>query len=55
MYYQEHLPIIKRDDFCILKECLVTEITAGKKSSFFRVCIDHQVRLKMNLRNFVMT
>ena len=55
MYYKEHLPIIKRDDFCTLKECLVMEIVVDKKSSFFRVCIDHQVRLKMNLRNFVMT
>ena len=35
MYYKEHLPIIKRDDFCTLKECLVTEIIVDKKSSFF--------------------
>ena len=31
MYYKEHLPIIKRDDLCTLKECLVTEIIVGKK------------------------
>ena len=35
MYYKEHLPIIKRDDFCTLKECLVTDIIVDKKSSFF--------------------
>ena len=50
---KKHLPIIKRDDLCTLKECLVTEIIVDKKS-FFCVCIDHQVRLMMNLRSFVM-
>ena len=34
MYYNEHLPVIKRDDLCILKECLVTEIIVDKKVSF---------------------
>ena len=51
--YKEHLP--KRDDLRTLKECLVTEIRVHKKSFSFRVCIDHQIRLKMNLRSFVMT
>ena len=55
MYYKEHLSIIKRDYFCTLKECLDSEITVDKKKVFFRVCIDHNVRLKMNLRNFVIT
>ena len=54
IYYKEHLPIIKRDDLCTLKQCLVTEIRVDKKSFSFHVCIDHQVRLKMNLKNFVM-
>ena len=49
--YKEHIPIIKRDDLCTLKERLVTEIIVDKKS-FFRVCIDHQVRLKISLRTF---
>ena len=40
MYYKEHLPIIKRDDLCTLKECFVTEIRVGKKSFSFRVCIN---------------
>ena len=35
MYYKEHLPIIKRDDLCTLKECLVTEIRVHKKKFFF--------------------
>ena len=35
MYYKEHLPIIKRDDLCTLKECLVTEIRVDKKKFFF--------------------
>ena len=51
--YKEHLP--KRDDLRTLKECLVTEIRVHKKRFSFRVCIDHQIRLKMNLRSFVMT
>ena len=35
MYYKEHLPIIKRDDLCTLKECLVTEIRVDKKVFIF--------------------
>ena len=35
MYYNEHLPIIKRDDLSTLKECLVTEIRVDKKNFFF--------------------
>ena len=35
MYYKEHLPIIKRNDLCTLKECLVTEIRVDKKKFFF--------------------
>ena len=35
MYYKEHLPIIKRDDLCSLKECLVKEIIVGKKKVIF--------------------
>ena len=42
MYYKEHLSIIKRDDLCTLKECLVTEIKVDKKSCFFCICIDDQ-------------
>ena len=55
MYSKEHLPIIKRYELYTLKECLVTEIRVDKKSFSFRVCIDHQIRLKVNLRSFVMT
>ena len=29
MYFKKHIPIIKRDDLCTLKECLVTEILVG--------------------------
>ena len=35
MYYKEHLPIIRRDDLCSLKECLVTEIRVDKKVFIF--------------------
>ena len=31
-YYKEHLPIIKRDDLCTLKKCLVMEIRVDKKT-----------------------
>ena len=34
MYCKEHLPIIKRDDLCTLKECLSTEIIVVKKVLF---------------------
>ena len=54
MYYKEHLPIVKRDDLCTLSEGLVMKIIVDKKSFYFRVCIDPQFRLKMNLRSFVM-
>ena len=55
MYYKVHFLIIKRDDLCTLKECLVTETRVDEKGFSFRICIDHQVRVKMNLKNFVMT
>ena len=35
MYNKEHLPIIKRDDLCTLKECLVMEIRVDQKKFFF--------------------
>ena len=38
MYYKEHLPIIKREDLCTLKECLVTEIRVDKKKIYFPAC-----------------
>ena len=48
--------LLKRDNLRTLKECLVTEIIVDKKSSFC-VCVSryHQVRLKMNLRSYIMT
>ena len=54
MHCKEHLPIIKRDDLCTLEECLVMEIRLGKEKFFFRVYIDHQVKIKKNLRSFVL-
>ena len=38
MYYKEHILIIKRDDLCTLKECLVAEIRVDKKR-FFLYCM----------------
>ena len=38
LYYKEHLPIIRRDDISILKECLVTEITV-KNGRCFLTCL----------------
>ena len=59
MYYIEHLLIIKRGELYTLKECLVTEIIVDKKSYFFYFfCYfgytDYQVKLKKNLRSFVL-
>ena len=39
MYYKENLPIIKRDDLCTLKECLVSEIRVDKKVLFLFVFV----------------
>ena len=54
IYCKELFPIIKRDDLCTFKDCLVTKIIMGKKSYFFRVYIDQQAKLKKNLRSFVL-
>ena len=32
IYYQEHIPLIKRDDICTLGNCLVTEIRSQDSS-----------------------
>ena len=37
MYYKEHILIIKRDDLCTLKECLVAEVRVDKKRFFLFV------------------
>ena len=57
MCHKEQLPIMKRNYLCTLKECLVTEIIADIYIYIYiyiGVCVDHQVRLKMILRGFVM-
>ena len=35
MFYKDYLPIVRRDDFCVLSECIVGEIKLEKKSIFF--------------------
>ena len=35
MYYNDYLPIIRRDDLCALQESLVVEIKSGGQSCFF--------------------
>ena len=55
IYYKEHLPVIKRDDLCNLNECLVLEIRIGGEKCFFHVYIGHQVKIKRNLKVFVLT
>ena len=35
MFYKDYLPLIRRDDLCVLSECIVTEIKLGGKSIFF--------------------
>ena len=34
IYYKKHLPIIKKDDLCNSKKCLVTEVRTGEKKCF---------------------
>ena len=34
IYYKEHIPLIKRDDLCMLDECLVTEIRSQNEKCF---------------------
>ena len=55
IYYKEHLPVIKRDELCNLNECLVLEIRIGGEKCFFHVYIGHQVKIKRNLKVFVLT
>ena len=38
IYYKEHIPLIKRDDLCMLDECLVTEIRSQNEKCFL-TCI----------------
>ena len=35
MFYKDYLPIVRRDDFCVLSECIVGEIKLEKISIFF--------------------
>ena len=35
MFYKDYLPIIRRDDLCILSECIIAEIKLEKKYIFF--------------------
>ena len=35
IYYKDHLSIVKRNDLCQLRECLVTGFRIGKKKCFF--------------------
>ena len=38
VYYKEHIPLVKRDDLCILSNCLVTEIRL-ENQKFFLTCL----------------
>ena len=51
---KKNIFLLQKDDLCTLKECLFTEIMAGKKSCFFGVYIYHHVKLKKNFRSFVL-
>ena len=37
LYFKEHLPLIRRNDLSILRECLVTEIIVDKEKCFFNM------------------
>ena len=37
IYYKDHLPAIRRDDLCILQECLPTEIQVRRKMLLFHM------------------
>ena len=52
MYYKEYLPIIKGDDLCTLKECLVTKIIVGKKKLFFSCLRRSPNQTKKELQEF---
>ena len=38
MYYKDHLSLVKRDNLCTLKECLVREVKSRGKIYFF-ICL----------------
>ena len=36
IYYKEHIPLIRRDDLCSLRNCLVAEIRLENEKCFYR-------------------
>ena len=49
IYYKDHLPVIKRNDLCLLHECVVTELRIEKKNYFF-ACLPLIAKHPMNMR-----
>ena len=47
MFYKDYSPIIRKDDLCILQECLVV--------AFLLVFIDLHVKTKTSLNSFALT
>ena len=52
IYYKEHIPTIKRDYLCTLKEYLVTEITVDKKRFFFSYMYKSPSQTQDNFEEF---
>ena len=38
VYYKEHIPLVRRDDLCILSNCLVTKIRL-ENQKYFLTCL----------------
>ena len=57
IYYKEHIPLIRRDDPCSLRDCLITEIRLENENCFLtclhRLPCQHQHEFKIFRTNLV--
>ena len=53
VYYKKHIPLVKRDDLCILSSGLVPEICLENEKCFLTpVFTDQLTKFSTNLRTF---
>ena len=53
IYYNEYIPLIRRDDLCSLSNCLITEIYLEMKGASLLVSTDHLVKISTSLKIFL--
>ena len=52
LYYNEHLPIIRRDDISNLQQCLVTEITVKNRRCFLTCLYRSPIQNREQIQSF---